>query len=115
MNLQEIFYGTFVPPISTKSVIHKIGLSSNSNRYVPPTQKPEKQKKEHKSSLKVLQIMQKIKHPMSPMDMSKKTNWTRNHCNIIMCALWKQKLLKRHMVKKGNTRNYIYELVETSQ
>ena len=115
MTLQEIFYGTFKQPISTKSIVHRIGLSSNSNRYVPPVQRPAKQNKEHKSSLKILQIMQKLKKPMSAMDMSEKINWTRNHCNIQMCALWKQGLLKRHMVKKGKTRNYIYELVEKSQ
>ena len=115
MVLQEILFGTWKKPAVTKTTVHRIGLTIGAHRYIPPKPRVIKVKKENESHMKILDIMQKANKPMSPMDMEKKTPWTRNHCGMKMCEMFKQGLLKRHKVKKGNTRHYIYEYVKDSQ
>ena len=115
MVLQEILFGTWQKPVVTKTTVHRIGLTIGAQRYIPPKPRVIKEKQASESNMIIMEIMKKAKKPMSPMDMEKVTPWTRNHCGMKMCELFKQGLLKRHKVKAGNTRHYIYEYVKATQ
>lgn len=36
------------------------------------------------------------------------TKWTRNHCSMILTALYKKGLVRRHKAKGNHTRWYVY-------
>ena len=114
VSLQELFYGKWTPPESYSTRSHRIGLHSM-YRYEPPKPRPKIKPKPRESENKILEIMKATKKPFSPMDMEKKTPWTRNHCGIIMSSLYKQGFLKRRKVALGNTRHYVYEYVKPTQ
>ena len=47
-------------------------------------------------------------------DVSTKTKYNRNHCGIILTALWKKGVVKRQKEAVGNVRFYRYYLKEQS-
>lgn len=117
--LQEILYGTFVPPENAQVRSHRIGFAS-SFRYIEPNKRlytSAQQEKEkdpnHKSpsQLKVFNVLSKAQQPMSPMEVAKKTKLTRNFCSIVMATLVKDGFAKRRKVSANKTRHYIYELI----
>lgn len=117
--LQEILYGTFVPPETTHTRSHRIGFAS-SFRYAEPnkriytsTQTLREKDPNHKSpsQIKVFNVLSKAQQPMSPMEVAKKTMLTRNFCSIVMATLVKDGFAKRRKVSINKTRHYIYELI----
>lgn len=114
MNLTELFYGKFVPPLNDKSRVHKIGLSGGV-RYIPPKKVPvelDTRPPEERLSKSIRQIYDLLKRqtkPISAADMEAKTVWTRNHCNIVLCKLFKLGLATRTKMTKPGTRYYLYQ------
>jgi hypothetical protein len=105
--LQDILFGSFVPPTATKSRVHRIGFDSIT-RYKPPTVRIYKTEKITNSEKRILEIMKRSKKPMFPLEMEKKTPWTRNHCNIVMASLVKKGLLRRHKMMHEARMTYVY-------
>lgn len=114
MNLTELFYGKFKPPKIDKSRVHKIGLAGG-HRYVPPKKIPPEidtrppEERLSKSVKQIFNILKQQTKPISAADMEAKTVWTRNHCNIVLCKLFKLGLAVRTKKTKPGTRYYLYE------
>lgn len=118
--LQEILYGTFVPPETTQTRSHRIGFASSfhyvepSKRVYTSTQTLREKDPNHKSPSqeKIYKIMLKATEPLTPMDVAKKTKLTRNFCSIILATLVKDGFAKRTKLKANKTRFYAYELIK---
>ena len=115
MNLQEILFGTFVPP-EAPSRTHRIGFASN-HRYVPPKPKvcniPQRDKT-NPGQARVLKAVQQATKPVTSVDVSEVTKMTRNHCGILLGQLFKEGLVKRVKCTKGSTRFYKYTAKESA-
>lgn len=105
--LQDILFGSFQPPKASKSRVHRIGFASIT-RYKPPTVRIYKTDKITNSEKRILEIMKRCKKPMFPIEMEKKTPWTRNHCNIVMASLVKKGLIRRHKAMFESRMTYVY-------
>ena len=108
MLLEQILFGSFVPPASSMSRVHRIGFDSCLKYTTPRKKIIEKRVTCNNSEKIILGIMKRSKKPMLPVDMEKRTAWTRNHCNIVMATLVKKGMLKRNKISLGNTRSYVY-------
>lgn len=112
MLLQEMFYGTFVPPEVSQTRSHRIGFASKF-RYVEPKVKEPKPKSESNPSEQVVyKAVCRAKKPMTSDDVAKKVGMTRNHCGMILHSLFQKGLVSRSKEKVGRTRLYIYTLKE---
>lgn len=116
VNLTELLFGKFEPPVSHLSVRHRIGFSECA-RYVPtlPQGRPSKKDLPIESRLppsakRIMEIMKQQVKPISAIGMEKKTPWTRNHCNMIMGTLFKEGLLTRFKVKGNGTSHFMYSV-----
>ena len=111
MNLTELLFGKFVPPVTTSGFVHRIGFAGSSP-YVPTyrerKQRLPKEKQITESAQKIYKILTQQTKPISAAEMEKKTPWTRNHCNMIMCQLFKEGLATRYKEKGAGTRWYMY-------
>lgn len=107
MQLQELLFGKWTPPQVSNTRVHKIGFHSIP-RYVAPPQRVQKPKGPPESELMLISIMKKLTKPMTPMEICVKTPWTRNHCGMLLCKLFKEGLLKRQKVIVQNSRTFIY-------
>jgi len=107
MELIELFYGKFVPPKSTRTITHKIGFHSIP-RYVAPPPRVHKPKCPPESEIMLINIMKKLTKPMTPMEICQKTPWTRNHCGMLLCKLFKDGLLKRQKIIVKQSRTFLY-------
>ena len=115
MNLQEILFGTFVPP-EAPSRTHRIGFASN-HRYVPPKPKVsnlQARDKTNPGQARVLKAVQQATKPVTSVDVSEVTKMTRNHCGILLGQLFKEGLVQRVKCTKGSTRFYRYTAKESS-
>lgn len=117
MNLTEMFYGKFVPPLAINIRKHKVGLLGGAP-YVPP-KKVQKiiEAKSSKDLLtpaakKMLKILRQQVDYISCCEMEKKCGYTRNHCNIILCSLYKAGFATRMKKTKPGTRYYVYKAKE---
>jgi hypothetical protein len=117
MNLTELFYGKFVPPTVAKVRKHKVGLLDG-NRYKPPKKVQKIMQAKSPEDLltpaakKMLKILRQQKDYISCLDMELKCGYTRNHCNIILCSLYKAGFASRIKKTKPGTRYYIYKAKE---
>lgn len=116
MTLQEILFGTFVPPQSVKDTVHRIGFS-NGEPYVAPTKRIYVSTRDVKDPNLLagskLEIYKILKHQVKPVPASvieKKTQYSRNHCSIIMAELFKMGMLTRKKIHANGTRYYVYEV-----
>lgn len=116
MMLQEILFGTWVPPEATSSHVHRIGFS-NGNHYVPPVKRVYTSAKEEKdpnkltgSKLVIFKILKNQVKPVPASVIEKKSKFTRNHCSIIMAELHKMGMLDRKKIHANGTRYYVYEI-----
>lgn len=111
VNLTELFFGKFEPPPVARTIRHKLGFVGE-KPYVPTQkelrQNQPKEKRIPKSMRNILEVMKCQTKPISAAEMEQKTPWTRNHCNIILCQLFKEGLLTRYKVKGVGTRWYMY-------
>ena len=110
MQLQEVLFGTFVPPQGTKSRVHRIGFSSKFG-YKPPPVREYKRAEILESHKKIIAILKKSDKPMTPAEVSVNTIWTRNRCSILLCEMFKKGILKRTKVIVGNSRTYLYSYI----
>jgi len=114
INLTELFYGKFVPPVNHVSRVHKIGLSGG-HRYIPPKKIPVEidtrppEERLSKSVKEIWKLLKFQKKPISALEMASKTGWTGNHCNIVLCKLFKLGIATRQKRTKPGTRYYVYE------
>lgn len=113
LTLQEILYGTWVPPESTKVRSHRIGMSGG-HRYIAP--KPRNSTRDesglNKSERAVLKALQKCKGYASAADVAVKAKMTRNHCQIILSSLHKAGKALRYKVSGNGTRYFMYCIKE---
>lgn len=116
MNLLEILYGTFVPPESKGTQIHRAGFSSE-HRYTPPKKREYVTAKDEKdpnkltgSKLLIYKIIKNQVKPVAANVVEKKTKFTRNHCSIILAELHKMGMLDRKKIHANGTRYYVYEV-----
>ena len=110
MELLDLLYGKFVPPKSTGTITHKIGFHSIP-RYIAPPPRVHKPKGPPESEIMLENIMKKLTKPMTPMEICLRTPWTRNHCGMLLCKLWKAKKLKREKVIVQQSRTYLYSWI----
>lgn len=121
MTLQEILYGTWMPPQETNTTTHRIGFSS-AYRYEPPKER-EYVKPTPKNATSVLTgakktvyaAMKKQTEPVTARAIAFKVKRTTNYCSIIMAELYKLGLLTRKKLHQNGTRLYIYEVKRDSQ
>lgn len=111
VNLTELFYGKFEPPEAIRTITHKVGLTGGA-RY-QPSKKIDKsslppEQRLPKSAKQILSFVKCQTKPVSAAETEKRTPWTRNHCNIILCSLWKEGLLSRYKMKGDGTSWYMY-------
>ena len=59
-----------------------------------------------------LKALAKFENGATSNDISLKTKYNRNHCGIILTALWKKGIVRRMRETSGNTRFYRYFLKE---
>ena len=115
MNLQEILFGTFIPP-EAPSRTHRIGFASN-YRYTPPKPKVCNRPVRDKSNTSQQIILKAVKQagvPVTSVDVSLITKMTRNHCGIILGQLFNLGLVKRVKCTAGSTRFYKYTVKESA-
>ena len=108
VQLQDLLFGAWTPPQDVPSRIHRIGFSTNSHRYKAPPIKIKREKQAPESESRLLKLVKHLNKPMTPFEIAMKTPWTRNHCGMLLCKLWKEGKIKRHKVVKGNTRTFLY-------
>jgi hypothetical protein len=110
VQLQEVLFGTFVPPEGAKSRVHRIGFSSKFG-YKPPPVRVYKRAEMLDSHKKIIAVLKKLGKPSTPAEVSVKTIWTRNRCSILLCEMFKSGKLKRTKIIVGNSRTYLYSIV----
>lgn len=112
MELMNMFYPPFVAPKVIRSIIHRAGFSGHSP-YVPPL-KNEREKADPnaptKTELKALSVMRKKSKPMTSVSLAPLMGMTRNHCGILLGALFKKGLVTRVKQTKPGTRYYVYSV-----
>ena len=115
MELQNILFGTWTPP-NCSSRVHRVGFS-NGNPYVPPKKREYVTAKDEKdpnkltgSKLIIFNVIKRQTKPIPATVVEKKTNYTRNHCSIIMADLCKMGMLVRKKMHANGTRYYVYEV-----
>lgn len=59
-----------------------------------------------------LKVLAKFPNGATSCDISQKTKYTRNHCGIILTALWKRGVVRRVREMSGNVRFYRYFIKE---
>ena len=114
MQLQEVLFGSWTQPVESGSRIHRIGFNSIP-RYIEPPKRIYKEKSKPASEIMLENIMKKLKEPMTPMQICVMTPWTRNHCGMLLCKLWKDGKLKRLKIKVDNSRTYLYSWIHGEQ
>lgn len=113
MNLTEIFFGTFVPPVASKVRRHNFGLTGGA-RYEPPVTPLSKrfdlppEQRLAGSYKKIYAVLKAQKKPLNSAEMEKKVPWSRNHCSIIMMELCKRGLATRYKTIVKGTAVYMY-------
>lgn len=115
MTLQEILYGAFEPPKAIKTTTHRIGFAGSS-RYIAPSNPVTIRKMERKknpsalnpSEERLLKLLKQQVKPVSAVDLEKKLPWTRNHCSIILTAVFKKGFLNRVRISRNGTRLFLY-------
>jgi hypothetical protein len=65
------------------------------------------------SEKRVLMIV-KCNNGITGMDVSKKTDWTANHCSLILTALFRKGLIRRTKISNAGTRWYVYHKKENA-
>ncbi len=110
MNLQEILYGTFVPPKPTSVRRYKVDISDG-QRYEPP--KPKTNSTRDASGLsqaerRVYAAIRAFSDYASAADISSKVKMTRNYCQIILASLFKLGMVTRYKTQRNGTRLYMY-------
>ena len=111
--LQSILFGTFVPPKEVAVRPHRIGLTSVLHRYKEPKKAVRSLQGKKTDGLNlseklVLATLKKQKAHASSCDIAPLVKMTRNHCGILLAALFKHDLVTRYKIKHGKTRMYVY-------
>ena len=116
MNLTEMFYGTWMPPIITSTRIHKLGFASLPS-YIPSKVKPSKENMTFEERLsisgkKALKSLRAQIKPITSSEMAKKTSLSLNFCSSILYTFVKEGLATRTKIKKPNTYVYAYKAIK---
>lgn len=113
MTLQEIFYGSFVPPPEVPSRIHKIGISGG-HRYVEPPPRPSSKDKSGLNATErvIMFAVKNSSEPISSVDVASKTRMNANHCSIVLRGLFDKKIVDRVKVCRNGTRFFLYTAKE---
>lgn len=116
MTLQEILYGTWMPPEHKKTTTHRIGFSS-AHRYEPPKVReyikvtPTNASKELTGAKKkIFALLKQQVKPISAPQLSKKVPYAQSHCSIVLTELFKLDLLERVKMYGNGTRYYMYSV-----
>lgn len=114
MTLQEILYGTWMPPDHKNTTTHRIGFSS-SHRYEPPKIREyvkvttaNASKELSGSKKKIFALLKQQVRPISAAELAKKVVYSQSHCSIMLTELYKLDLLVRTKMYGNGTRYYVY-------
>lgn len=82
-------------------------------KFVPKKHRPAPEKKDELNfSQKKILKMVNYGGLVTGDSAAQKTNWTRNHCSMILTSLYKKGLVKRYKEKGNGTRWYVYKKLE---
>lgn len=109
MTLQEILYGTWLPPENTKTRRNIVGMTEGA-RYEEPKKRFYKTidglgRTEHK----VYCELQRHKKPISANELGELLGMTRENCSIVLTSLHKKGITERRKVENGSVRFYVYK------
>lgn len=112
--LQEILFGTFVPPPVIDTRCHQFGLVGMP-RYVSPQKTSNRDASGLSNSEKlVLEATKASEIPVSAVSMTKMVKMTKSHCGMVLCSLYKMGLLTRNKVRQNRTCVYVYSIKQRS-
>lgn len=109
MTLQEILYGTWMPPEKIKTRKNTLGMTGGA-RYEEPV------KRVYKTINGLGRIENKVycelrRHikPISANELCELLGMTRENCSIVLTALHKKGMTERRKVENGSVRFYVYK------
>ena len=108
MTLQEILYGTWLPPESVKTRRHVCGLTGGSRYKTTINMRRIKTEGMNNAQLLMYERLQKQIRPVSAADMGKKLKITTNHAGILLGELFKLGKVKRIKTSGNGTRFFLY-------
>lgn len=112
MTLQEILFGTWMPPEHTNSKIHLVGISGG-QRYKPVIDKrTQKIEGMNRAQNAMFERLKKQIREVSAADMGKKMKITTNHAGILLGELFKLGKVTRRRVSGNGTRFFMYKIKE---
>lgn len=112
-DLENILFGSFVPPKDAPVRSHRIGLTSTKFRYSPPRKTIRAPKTSQCSSETIiLDAIKKCNGSATSVDIAKIVDMTRNHCGIILTKLYRKNALNRRKAVVKNIRIFVYSLKE---
>lgn len=108
-------YNTPIPdaPVTRN---HRLGVYSSGykrtekddERLAQQKARPVKDPKALKDSEKRVLMIVNCNKGLTGVEVAKKTNWTANHCSMILTALYRRGLITRTIHKEAGTRWYSY-------
>lgn len=108
-DLENILFGSFVPPKEESVRSHRIGLTSTKYRYSPPRKTIRVAKNSRCSSETIiLDAIKKCNGSATSVDIAKIVDMTRNHCGIILTKLYRKSVLNRRKTVIKNIRIFVY-------
>ena len=114
MTLQEILFGTFVPPESQGRITHRIGLSGGKSYEPTPDKRMFRQDGMNKAQFTMYERLKHQVREVTAVDMGKKLKITTNHAGILLGELFKLGKVTRKRVCGNGTRYFLYRIKETS-
>ena len=81
-------------------------------KFVPIKYRAAPQKDELSFSEREILNLMNTNKEMTGVIAATMTDWTRNHCSMILTSLWKKGLLARRKEKGNHTRWYVYSKKE---
>lgn len=91
---------------------HAIEPYMEKKKFIPKKHRKDDNKNGLGHSHKTILKMVKKLGTATAADVCKGTLWTQNHCSMILTALYKKGLIKRHKASGNGTRWYIYKSLE---
>lgn len=109
MTLQEILYGTWMPPEQTaQRITHRIGLTGGA-RYQEPTKRIYKSPDGlGKTEAKIYEELKRHTKALSANALAELLGISRENCSIVLTALHKKGYTSRGKIEEGSVRYYVY-------
>lgn len=113
MTLQEILYGSWMPPEQTQTRRNKLGITGGA-RYQSPSKREKNECGLGKTEVKVYDELKRHTKFISATTLAYLLGITRTNCSIVLTALHKKGLTNRSKIEEGSVRYYVYMTKETT-